>query len=94
MARVYLKQLITGLAITLFVFCTISCRALATNGEFLGKTTPPERNILRYVNGAEPESLDPATRDETEPAISAVPLAHGDYLVLSSDHLMQKVDRR
>ena len=30
-------------------------------------------------------------RDEIEPAISAVPLAHGDYLVLSSDYLMQKV---
>ena len=23
-------------------------------------TDPPERNILRYVNGAEPESIDPA----------------------------------
>ncbi len=60
MARVYLKQLITGLAITSLVFGAISCRALATNEEFFGKTTPPARNLLRYVNGAEPETLDPA----------------------------------
>jgi len=60
MAGVYLKQLITGLAITSLVFGVISCRALATNEEFFGKTTPPARNLLRYVNGPEPETLDPA----------------------------------
>lgn len=60
MARVYFKRILTGLAITSLVFGTISCNALATNEEFFGKTTPPERNSLRYVNGPEPESLDPA----------------------------------
>ena len=29
------------------------------SGDFYGSTTPPSRNILRYVNGDEPESLDP-----------------------------------
>ncbi|MDQ2975687.1 MAG: peptide ABC transporter substrate-binding protein [Acidobacteriota bacterium] len=60
MTKVYLKQIIVGLAIAALVLGSISCRALATNEEFFGKTTPPERNILRYVNGGEPESLDPA----------------------------------
>ncbi|MBC8029441.1 MAG: peptide ABC transporter substrate-binding protein [Pyrinomonadaceae bacterium] len=60
MASVYLKQLITGVAISSLIFATISCKVLATNEEFFGKTTPPARNLLRYVNGPEPESLDPA----------------------------------
>src|SRR5688500_504372 len=60
MAAVYLKQLITGLAITSLAFASISCRVLATDEIFFGKTTPPTRNVLRYVNGPEPETLDPA----------------------------------
>jgi oligopeptide transport system substrate-binding protein len=35
------------------------CAASAGNEDFWGKTTPPERNVLRYVSGDEPESLDP-----------------------------------
>jgi ABC-type oligopeptide transport system substrate-binding subunit len=37
----------------------ISCRVVADTNAFYGSTTPPKRNILRYVNGDEPESLDP-----------------------------------
>ena len=59
MTRLYLKQLIAGVAIASFVFGTISCRVVATSGDFYGSTTPPKLNILRYVNGDEPESLDP-----------------------------------
>jgi len=59
MARVYLKPLLAGLAIASFVFGAISCRVVATTGDFYGNTTPPRRNILRYVNGDEPGSLDP-----------------------------------
>jgi oligopeptide transport system substrate-binding protein len=58
-ARVYLKELIAAVAIASFVFGTISCRVVATTGDFYGSTTPPKRNILRYVNGDEPGSLDP-----------------------------------
>lgn len=58
-ARRYLKQLIAGVAIASFVFGTISCRVVATSGDFYGNTTPPKLNILRYVNGDEPGSLDP-----------------------------------
>ncbi|MGH9927717.1 MAG: ABC transporter substrate-binding protein, partial [Pyrinomonadaceae bacterium] len=59
MTRLYLKQLIAGIAIASFALGTISCRVVATTGDFYGSTVPPKRNILRYVNGDEPESLDP-----------------------------------
>ena len=52
--RVYLKELIAAVVIASFVFGTISCSVVATPGDFYGNTTPPKRNILRYVNGDEP----------------------------------------
>jgi protein phosphatase len=42
----------------------------------------PQRNVILQSLGV---------RDEIEPAVSVVPLAHDDYLVLTSDYLMQKV---
>ncbi len=60
MHRNYVEQATVGIVLTTLLFVATSCRVSATNEEFLGKTTPPERNILRYVNGGEPESLDPA----------------------------------
>ena len=36
------------------------CVAAAKNQTFFGKTDPPRDNVLRYVSGSEPESLDPA----------------------------------
>ncbi|HYN26283.1 MAG TPA: ABC transporter substrate-binding protein, partial [Pyrinomonadaceae bacterium] len=56
----WFKQAIAGVVGGALLFTAISCRVSATNEEFFGRTVPPERNILRYVNGAEPESLDPA----------------------------------
>ena len=35
------------------------CAASANNHVFFGKTDPPHDNVLRYVSGSEPESLDP-----------------------------------
>ncbi len=35
------------------------CIASATNNSFFGKTDPPRENILRYISGSEPETLDP-----------------------------------
>src|SRR5713101_2789911 len=35
------------------------CAASAKNQVFFGKTDPPRDNVLRYVSGSEPESLDP-----------------------------------
>ena len=54
-----MKPLLLGLAIASFVLGAIACRVVATTGDFYGNTTPPKRNILRYVNGDEPGSLDP-----------------------------------
>jgi oligopeptide transport system substrate-binding protein len=37
----------------------VGCTASANNGAFFGKTDPPRENVLRYVSGSEPESIDP-----------------------------------
>ena len=39
------------------------CSALGNNSVFFGKTNPPRDNVLRYVSGSEPESLDPQISD-------------------------------
>jgi ABC-type oligopeptide transport system substrate-binding subunit len=39
------------------------CGASASNAIFFGKTDPPRDNVMRYVSGSEPESLDPAISD-------------------------------
>src|SRR5215471_11120223 len=39
------------------------CGASANSSPFFGKTDPPKANILRYVAGSEPESLDPQISD-------------------------------
>jgi oligopeptide transport system substrate-binding protein len=59
-AQIYLRQAIAGVVVITLLFSAIACRVAATNEEFFGRTIPPERNILRYVNGGEPESIDPA----------------------------------
>ena len=35
------------------------CGAAASNSTFFGKVDPPTGNVLRYVSGSEPETLDP-----------------------------------
>src|SRR5256885_16306313 len=35
------------------------CAASAHNSGFFGSTTPPRENVLHYVSGGEPETLDP-----------------------------------
>ena len=35
------------------------CATPAAEGEFFGKTEPPEGQVLRYISGSEPETLDP-----------------------------------
>ncbi len=55
-----LKQTRLFLLIALTALTCVSCKVLATNEQFFGRTVPPERNVLRYITGDEPESLDPA----------------------------------
>src|ERR1051325_11157168 len=37
----------------------VGCTASAKNETFFGKTDPTRENVLRYVSGSEPESIDP-----------------------------------
>ncbi|HKY45379.1 MAG TPA: peptide ABC transporter substrate-binding protein, partial [Pyrinomonadaceae bacterium] len=51
---------IVGLILLASMACgTYSCTVASSKGEFYGSTTPPARNIFRYVSGDEPASLDP-----------------------------------
>lgn len=51
---------IVGLVLLASLACTTySCTVVSSKGDFYGSTTPPARNIFRYVTGDEPESLDP-----------------------------------
>jgi oligopeptide transport system substrate-binding protein len=53
------KRIGLGFTIAVFALALVGCIASAKNEIFFGKTTPPEQNILRYVTGDEPESIDP-----------------------------------
>ena len=57
-SRLTVTALITALCVI-----SVGCSALANNSVFFGKTDPPKDNILRYVSGSEPESLDPQISD-------------------------------
>ena len=50
---------ILPLTIILVGAIAAGCTAAAGNNLFFGKTDPPRENILRYVSGSEPESIDP-----------------------------------
>ncbi|MGZ8847591.1 MAG: peptide ABC transporter substrate-binding protein [Pyrinomonadaceae bacterium] len=53
------------LFVLIFALCAASaaCVASSANQQFFGKTDPPRDNVLRYVSGSEPESLDPQVSD-------------------------------
>jgi len=63
MSRVNLKQICALVLLASLACTTLSCAVASSNELYFGKTTPPERNILRYVTGDEPETLDPAVSD-------------------------------
>lgn len=50
----------TGLTTTLFLALAVaSCSVQTGDAEFFGAVTPPAGQVMRYVSGSEPESLDP-----------------------------------
>jgi len=59
MWQAYVRQFSTGIALLAVAIAGVSCSVSAKNEPFFGKVAPPQTDILRYVNGDEPESLDP-----------------------------------
>lgn len=58
MARISLNQTRLGTALVLVSLFLSGCTSSA-HSRFWGKTVAPTNKVLRYVSGAEPESLDP-----------------------------------
>jgi len=54
------RQIVGLVVLASLALSTYSCTVVSSNEEFFGSTTPPKQNIFRYVNGDEPQSLDPA----------------------------------
>src|SRR5712691_5153273 len=53
------SRLIVVAGIFAIAIATAGCAVSAKNQVFFGKTDPPRENVLHYVSGSEPESLDP-----------------------------------
>src|SRR5215475_14160952 len=66
-------------ALIIVTGCLIAagCLASARNSGFFGKTNPPSANILRYVSGSEPESLDPQIPNNQNEARISLALFEG-----------------
>ncbi|HEY2963335.1 MAG TPA: peptide ABC transporter substrate-binding protein [Pyrinomonadaceae bacterium] len=60
MVHINLKQFTALVLLAAMAYSTLSCAVASSSELYFGKTTPPARNIFRYVTGEEPESLDPA----------------------------------
>lgn len=54
------RQIVGLVVLASLALANYSCAIVKSDEEFFGSTTPPARNILRYVNGDEPATLDPA----------------------------------
>ena len=59
MSNEWSKQMVAAVVLASLAFVATSCSVAASDGPFFGRTVPPKQNILRYVTGDEPESLDP-----------------------------------
>ncbi|PYS85658.1 MAG: hypothetical protein DMF70_04150 [Acidobacteria bacterium] len=57
MAALAKRLTFAAVLLSLALVCA-GCAASANNG-FFGATNPPRENVLRYVSGSEPETLDP-----------------------------------
>jgi oligopeptide transport system substrate-binding protein len=54
-----LRQLAVLIVLAALALANLSCGVSSANEKYFGKTEPPARNILRYVTGDEPATLDP-----------------------------------
>src|SRR3712207_4849245 len=48
-----------GALLLMAALVTAGCSAAAKNEPYFGKVQPPEGQVLRYITGAEPQTLDP-----------------------------------
>ena len=71
------RQIVGLLLLASFACTQYSCTVASSKGEFFGSTTPPARNIFRYVNGDEPESVDPQISNAQPEARLAMALFEG-----------------
>jgi ABC-type oligopeptide transport system substrate-binding subunit len=58
MARISFSQARWSVVVVVLSFIVNSCTSSA-NSRFYGKTEAPKDNVLKYISGSEPESLDP-----------------------------------
>jgi oligopeptide transport system substrate-binding protein len=54
-----LARLVLAASLPLAAFAASACTSGLAGAEYFGKTDPPEGQVLRYITGSEPESLDP-----------------------------------
>ena len=76
MTRLSSRDRFLGFLLTLNVVFA-GCSASAINSPFFGKTDPPRENVLRYVSGSEPETLDPQIPSQQNEARIAMALFEG-----------------
>ncbi len=60
MARIGFNQTHLGIAVLFAVSLLLNGCASSASNRYWGRTVAPTDNILRYISGSEPESLDPA----------------------------------
>jgi oligopeptide transport system substrate-binding protein len=58
MKRICNKRLSLGLALAIFASCFVGCSTQASS-KYWGQVDVPKDNVMRYITGSEPESLDP-----------------------------------
>ena len=58
MTRILSSRIRLGIALILVSSFLVSCSTQA-NSRYFGKNIVPQNNVLRYISGSEPESLDP-----------------------------------
>ena len=62
MRKPYTQRLRSLAIVTIIASMFAGCTA-SGSGKYFGKTVPPSENVLRYVTGSEPETLDPQLPD-------------------------------
>lgn len=61
MATVNQRRTIKLLTLIIVSMMAIGCASAGAEDNYFGKVAPPEGQVLRYITGAEPETIDPHT---------------------------------